>query len=114
MISGIKGAAQDALDKTERLTKQIKKFDIDSKLIEARKQSLESSYKVLDASTPEAPKNVTATWLKKEEDEEPAPTSIPVEDPAPQIEAQDVMETPTEIEEAEKKMNGGSFFDDIE
>jgi cell division initiation protein len=72
LISGIKGAAQDALEKTDRLTKQIKNIDIDSKLLEARKQSLDSSYKMLDTSTPEAPKNFTATWLKEEAEEQDA------------------------------------------
>ena len=103
MISGIKNAAKDALEKTERLTSQVKKIDLDTKLLEMRKQSLESSYKVMDASAPEAPKNITATWLKKEEEGDFS--TSPFEEEKTKKNKKD---------HAEEDPVNTSFFDDIE
>ncbi len=102
MITGIKNAATDALEKTERLTSLVKKIDLDDKLLEMRQHSLESSYKVMDASAPEAPKNVTATWLKKDQDDAPPPS------------IEENNEKKKDEDKPEQNPVNTSFFDDIE
>ena len=105
MIAGINNAAQDALEKTERLNKQVKQIDLDTRLLEMRKQSLDSSYKVMDASAPEAPKHDTATWLKENNDEEISPI--------PKIAEQEQAKNTRDNSKEENPVNT-SFFDDIE
>jgi hypothetical protein len=116
LLANIKGAAQDALDKADRLNKQIKNIDIEERLMTARKNIFDkTSYKMLEVEQPEAPANFTSGWLKKED--EPEDTSVEEinDEPAAQDDAVVDQEASQEEPPAkkEKKVNG-SFFDDIE
>lgn len=121
MISNIRSAAQDALEKSERLNKQSKEIDVEEKLLDARKNIFDkSSYKMLEMDVGEAEANFKGGWLKEEKktvsDER---NDVESKDNSPYNET-DTNKEPkkadeTKDEPAEEKKNvNGSFFDDIE
>lgn len=121
MVSGIRNAANEALDRTKRLDTPDLKLDIDAKLLEIKKNFFEKSdYQLLEPEKNEKP-HMVATWLSPEEkqeeekhDKRPAENRPrKVEDRnEPEEEKEDVVqsgEKPNQQGKAE-----GSFFDDIE
>ncbi len=115
LLSNIRGAAQDALDKADRLNKQIKNIDIEERLMAARKNIFDkTSYKMLEVEQPEAPTNFTSGWLKKEDEDTPAVEDVNEDSPANEADSDEQINTPEETSPENQKKVNGSFFDDIE
>ncbi len=128
MIAEIKGAAKDALDRTDRISSRAKSLDIEQKLLEVKKSFFDKSdYKLMEVDTSSSLANYASGWLSEDSDEKQPPvpekprdtevkTTHDISDERP---GSDDNQEPDfgekkETKEKKKEEGGGSFFDDIE
>lgn len=119
LIGEIKGAAQDALDRTDRISSRGKNLDIEKKLLEVKKSFFDKSdYKLMELDTSTSLASYASGWLSdestgsKEKDDKKGENHADIsadDSPRADKEPQDKKE-----EDSKQNKEGGSFFDDIE
>ncbi len=129
MIAEIKGAAQDALERTDRISSRSKSMDIEKKLLEVKKSFFDKSdYKLMEIDTNTSLATYATGWLSDDRENESA-SSEPARNqkkPADEDEEMTQEDSPLDTfeengdnsEEKKKKIkkedDDSSFFDDIE
>jgi cell division initiation protein len=111
MISEIKGAAQDALERAERITNRTKNLDIEKKLLEVKKSFFDNSdYKLMEVDLNTSLATYANGWLsdenKEEEEEEVGQENEPRKIQKDHSEEKGKRDKPDK--------SNSSFFDDIE
>lgn len=130
MIAEIKGAAKDALDRTERISSRSNSMDIEKKMLEVKKSFFDKSdYKLMEIDTNTSLATYATGWLsddskdnnagKKEgsESNKKETNDISLNESnrdSNSAEKDELAQGNDSREKKENKKDTGSFFDDIE
>lgn len=111
MISEIKGAAQDALERTERISNRTKNLDIEKKLLEVKKSFFDNSdYKLMEVDLNTSLATYANGWLS-DENKEGEEEEVGHENEPRKIQKD---HTDEKIKRDKPDQSNSSFFDDIE
>lgn len=122
LMAEIKGAAQDALDRTDRIASRSKNMDIEKKLLEVKKSFFDKSdYKLMEVDTSTSLASYASGWLSddkedagKDGQEDPADAEELTPGNSPLESLDDSGTNQDQEKERKKKDDESSFFDDIE